>query len=234
MDGEVIELSSGHALIDLRGGGFDSAVFVGGKPVVMIWSDCEGSVGQFLARAGAVNYESDLKSLRWILDGHLRGDLSLSVQIHPFMELLTPGCYQLELHRDVPDCTLMDYEASWRPEHDHIAFYPYETTLVFLQPTDSLNEERIQHFVTVIQRGQRPIAIVGSVAAGWCDFVIDGHHKLRAYQLAGVAPTFIRICRLNASRLPIETLVNAVGELHPLGPHYERVKAKYDARSRHS
>src|SRR3954463_15310401 len=92
---EIFELVGGRSFIDVRGGGFDSALLVGGQPIVLNWCDCQGSVAQYLVRAGLTDCEQELHSLRHTLAGNWRPDVPISSQIFPFLELFVPGRYQL-------------------------------------------------------------------------------------------------------------------------------------------
>ena len=227
---EIFDLATGHSLIDVRGGGFDSALSVGGRPIVFNWCDCEGSVGQYLARAGRIDCEKELRSLRHTLDGNWLPDVPISSQIYPFLELFVPGHYRLRRVESCPDCDTTEFDAAWDFARSHDSFYPFGTTLVFTQSTDSLDHNRVAHYVERIRCGHRPIALTATAAEGWCEFVLDGHHKLTAYKMAGVAPTFVSVCRLDAPRLTPESFEDFIGAGHPLSRHYRKVKSKHDAK----
>lgn len=228
-EAEIVDLADTQSLIDIRGGGFDSVLLVGGKPIALNWSDCEGSVAQYMARAGATDYEEKLQSLRRTLDGNLRSDASLQSQIYPFLELFVPGRYRLQYHIACPDCDYIEYNDKWSPQKEYDHFYPYGWVLVFTQPTDALNRERVTKYAQAIQNGHRPIALTGTVEDGWCEFVIDGHHKLQAYRNEQIKPTFISVSRLDAPRLLPDAFAGYIGTEHPMGSHYRKVKSRYDA-----
>jgi hypothetical protein len=228
-DGEVFDLVAGHSLIDVRGGGFDSVLLAGGRPIALNWCDCEGSVGQYLARAGRTDCESELRSLRHTLDGHWLGDAAISSQIFPFLELFVPGRYRLRYVGSSPDCDYVEFDASWDFATRHDGFYPYGHVLVFTQSTDALNRDQVAHYREVIRSGRQPIALTATAEDGWCDFVIDGHHKLQAYKVEGVRPTFVSVCRLGAPRLTPGSFDAYIGARHPMSGHYRNVKTRYDA-----
>ncbi len=227
-EGEIVVLTDTHAVIDIRGGEFDSALLVQGKPIALNWSDCEGSVAQYMARAGATNYEENLGSLRHLLDDALRSDVALRPQIDYFLQLFVPGRYRLTYHEDCPEWDYAEFSTNWSTakEYDHV--YPYGWLLVFTQPTDGLNQEQVHKYLHAIESGQRPVALTGTVKDGWCEFVLDGHHKLRAYKAAGVNPSFVSVCRLNAPRLSSDSFDGYIGNEHPMAGHYHRVKTEYD------
>jgi len=67
---------------------------------------------------------------------------------------------------------------------------------MFTQPFESLNAERVQHYEEQIRKGERPVAIAIRVMIGKQEsedsyqdttynstkYILDGHHKLVAYQ----------------------------------------------------
>ena len=227
-DGEIIEIANAKGLIDVRGDDFDSMLLVDGKPIALNWPDCEGSVGQYIVRAGATDCEDRLRSLRHVLEGNLRRDESIRSQILPFLELFVPGRYQLRYRELVPDCRYLQFDASWDELKSYDTFYPLSPhygVLVFTQALTALNQDRVAHYLDCLKKGGRPIALTATVEDGWCDFVLDGHHKLQAYKLAKINPTFISVCRLNAPQLPASTFERYFDAKHPLAKHYFEVKS---------
>ncbi len=61
------------------------------------------------------------------------------------------------------------------------------------------------HYLDCIRDGERPIALTATAEYGWCEFVLDGHHKLKAYRTAGIADTIRECLSLDAPRLATET-----------------------------
>lgn len=229
-DGEKFELADAKGLIDVRGDDFDSMLFVDGRPIALNWSQCTPTVEQYLVRAGAADCEDRLRALRQVLEGDLRRDESIRSQILPFLDLFVPGRYRIQYRELVPDCRYLQFDASWDELKSYDAFYPLSPhygVLVFTQALTALNQERVAYYLNCLQKGGRPIALTATVEDGWCNFVLDGHHKLEAYKLAKIAPTFISVCRLDAPRLPAGTFEQYFDATHPLASHYADVKAKY-------
>jgi hypothetical protein len=66
--------------------------------------------------------------------------------------------------------------------------------------------------------------LTASAEGAWCEFVIDGHHKLAAYSQEGVRPALLGIVREDAPEI---SLKEGLGWLPPghLGiPEYRRMK----------
>lgn len=84
--------------------------------------------------------------------------------------------------------------------------------LIATQPRENMNPARVAHFEDLIQRGERPFALVlngqtvhqmdGELRYEPCsaNFILDGHHKLQAYKNLGINPAVAEISRLFANR----------------------------------
>lgn len=225
--GETIDLDDGLSLIDVRGGSFDSLLLVDGHPIALNWSDCQGSVGQYMARAGVTDCEDELRHLRHVLDGNLLADTPVSSQVYAFLQLFVPARYRLQYYENCQDCDYIQFDASWSHSRAHDSFYPFGHVLVFTQPVDTLNHDRVHYYLARIGDGHRPIALSATVDEGWCEFVIDGHHKLQAYRMAKAAPAFISVCRLDAPRLSAGAFNDCIGGAHPMASHYRKVKTEH-------
>ncbi len=85
---EVFELATGYSVIDVRGGEFDLALFVGGRPIALNWSDCEGSVAQYLrVRVGRIAKTNFRRSgtLSKVIGFP---NVPISSQLYPFLNCL--------------------------------------------------------------------------------------------------------------------------------------------------
>ena len=88
-------------------------------------------------------------------------------------------------------------------------FYPYGRQLMFTQPFESLDHKRIKYYEDKIRNGEKPLSIAIRVKTAIQDdedsyqdtdynstkYILDGHHKLVAYQNLGINPNYILINR---------------------------------------
>lgn len=219
---ELFELADGLSFIDVRGGADGSLLLVDGKPISLHWCDCEGSVAQYLVRAGSTDCENKLRMIRHVLDGNINSGQPISAQILPFLELFVPGLYKLQQQQCYEGWACVEFDSSWDSATSHGGFYPFDSTLIFTQSVDSLNQERVDHYALAITNGARPIALTATSNTAWCDFVLDGHHKLQAYKLVNVRPEIISVSRLNAPALASDTFTCWFDANHPLADHYRK------------
>ncbi len=225
---EIYKLNEGIGFIEVLGGGFASLMCVDGSPIVMSWPDYEGSVARYLVRSGMTNVEESLESLRYILDGGFRSNHSISSQIFPVLELFVPGQYDLIYRDHCADCEYIEYNSDWDFEKSFDQFYPSEFNLVFTQSLEHLNPVRVNYYIARIKADHCPIAITATASNGRCEFVIDGHHKLAAYNQLREDPAFISISRRNAPPLSTKTFDYYFSSKHPKADHYRRVTKDKD------
>ena len=225
MQSESITLRETLNLVDVRGGDFDTLILSRGKPLAINWHDCAGSVAQYLVRAGVSDYEDELASLRHVLDGNIDPDAELVPQIELFLQLLAPATYTLAIDSfNISD--MIEPHAEWNPAKDYDNFYPIDTTLVLTQPTSSLNDTTIKEYVAKIKSGKRPIVLAVTTKDAWCNYVIDGHHKLVAYRKLNTKPTVLSAYRMSPPPLPRDTFTEWFPANHPLASHYSKNKRK--------
>lgn len=214
-------LTEGRSLIDVRNGPVAGALLIDGIPVALHWPDEQGSIAEYLLRAGAVNFEERLDSLRAVVERDLQKHLPISAQIKAFLELFVPSSYRLSYYeRCGEDWTFVEFDSTWRFETYHSGFYPFDFTFLLTQPTDSLDKKRIEHYVEMIQSGKRPKLLTASSSWSSVFYVLDGHHKLAAYIQLRQPPSFIDVARLDAPQLDFDPFEKFFNVPKPLASHY--------------
>jgi hypothetical protein len=67
------------------------------------------------------------------------------------------------------------------------SFYPPSGEhLIFTQPFETIDKQRVNYYQDIISKGQRPCAIV--ICGGDANYILDGHHKLIAYKNLNINP----------------------------------------------
>ena len=219
---ETVTLQDTLNLLDVRGRDYETLVLSRGKPLAINWHDCGGSVAQYLVRAGVPDFEADL---RYVLEGNVAPNDTLANQFQLFLQLLAPGTYMLVFgSRKVGD--LIEPAKDWDPANDYEHFYPIEEPLILTQPTSSLERSTIREYEAKIKSGQRPIALAVAAEESWCNYVVDGHHKLVAYRKLNTKPTVLTAYRVSAPPLPRDSFEKWFSARHPLASHYKKNKPK--------
>ena len=96
----------------------------------------------------------------------------------------------------------------------------YDEFLIATQPLKEINNERVSFFENEIKKGRRPRAIVFNChlydTLESANFVLDGHHKLLAYQNLKIYPSIIEIRYLPKTRDELEfNIEKLIDCLHP-------------------
>jgi hypothetical protein len=145
----------------------------------------------------------------------------LGEQIEPLLSLFAPGTYCL---RYTP-ATFVSICGYLSANHELLNYYPGdELNLVCTQARESLNEERVAFYRSQIRAQERPIVLTASARETWCEFVIDGHHKLEAYNEERVKPAILGIVRWQAPAISLKEGLSFLPRGHRGVKEYRRMK----------
>ncbi len=224
---DLVCLEDGKGLIEVRGNDQDTVLLVEGKPVALNWDDCSGSVGQYLVFTGHTRGSDYARELREFVAGNVDEGKPLTEHIGPLLDLFVPGIYSLcyTPSEVVKSVATLDNSLQSSANQGLVGYYPAEDRqLVFTQTSESLNEDRVRYYQKRIQAGERPIVLTTSAEGAWCEFVIDGHHKLEAYNRQAVEPTLLGITRWNAPPISLEEGLSYLPGGHHGIAEYRRFK----------
>lgn len=181
---ETIELMNPGGPVAIVTDGFGAGLEINGTPIAYNWDDCAGSIGQFLYQTGRKHdYQEALDQLRSIAEGNLSPEKPLAGQLEPLLYSFRTGRYRLAV-LEVDS----DYYVQEPPDLDQprqYEWYPYTWEFIRSQPREMLDEDRIEWWEGQIRNGAQPVIFTASFEETYCSFIIDGHHKLEAYQNLG-------------------------------------------------
>jgi uncharacterized protein (TIGR02996 family) len=220
-------VGDGKGLIEVRGGNSETVLLVEGKPVALNWDDCAGSVGQYLVFTGHTRGADYARQLAEFVEGEVDGARGLADQLGPLLAVFASGTYYLGYTPStaVRSVTTFEYSARSSADRELIGYYPVDQgQLICTQTRESLDEERVVFFRGQIRAGRRPIVLTASVEDAWCEFVIDGHHKLAAYNRERVKPTLLSIVRWQAPGIGLNEGLGWLPRGHPGISEYRRMK----------
>jgi hypothetical protein len=206
----TVDVPEGLGVVSLFGNGFASLLYLGGEAARLHAADCQGSVGQLAARAepGAVR-PAELDALRdWLAAPGLslrkpppveplRPLLCLLARGRYLVSLSAPGSREMPVLNPGPGITRWWY---WPAEGD---------ALVVTDQWPPRDQAAVDGYLARIAGGARPAVVTVRVPGG-PRYLIDGHHKLAAYQRAGVRPVLIEIAPEHPMPLRREEFAAAV------------------------
>lgn len=216
---ETVKLAGNSRALGIRGGNFEAALVVGGQITAFHWCDCAGSVGQNLVRAVGPNGLASVELFRYSVENEISGETTLASHFAAVLALLEAGQYMLTLE-DIPaDSYVVEFSRAAMSELEESCFYPGFGAMVATQREPSLSSQRVKDHVRAIEAGARPTVITLSTKGGWSEFILDGHHKLKAYRVADIQIRRLAITRLDSQQLPLEDALEFLPEAGPLRQH---------------
>ena len=183
----------GMGRIEVRGDDFDAVLLIDGQPILMHWHDCSGSIMQYLlAMEPTPDLNNGLSEMHHFLNYGWHESMPIEPQILPILKLFANGTYTLMVE-DARDIYFDDLDI---PSEYHT--YPcWAGTLFTTLATSKLNQDAVELHSERISAGHRPCVIATArfdmETEIFCRYVIDGHHKLAAYQKLGIIP---RLCTI--------------------------------------
>lgn len=196
---ETFALREGAGRIEVRGDRYGCGLFVDGGAVSLNWCDCAGSIGQVFCRFEDHNFEESVAAFRALVEQGPDPSKSLLGQFFPLLRQFPTGDYRLT----VAQLTREDRVCEWGEPYrlsDLSDYHPHRGThLIPSQSEASLDLERVFEFIARIESGERPLLITATADEAFCEFVLDGHHKLLAYTEVRVKPWRLCICAKSPS-----------------------------------
>jgi hypothetical protein len=206
-----IDVHGGACVVELLGNGFASVLYLRGEPACLHAYDCGGSLAQLAARSTWKTIRpAELEVLRdWLADPGLHRDRrhggvrGLRVEVlEPFTRLLASGRYVVTA--TMPswgETAIVDLSgsavASWYWPSDGAA-------IVTTGPWPPPDRETVDRYRRLIATGVRPAAITICANGADARYLLDGHHKLAAYQAERVRPLLIEFSPVQPVPLPRE------------------------------
>jgi hypothetical protein len=201
---EELRITNGLGQIEVFGDDFDAVLRIMGHPILMHWHDCGGSIMQYLLNLSPIpSLSAELTPMYHFTTYDWFSSMSIESQIIPALQLFTNGMYTIMVE-DVDDLDLFE---SCIPGEEQM--YPgWNGSLITTLPASRTSNSVVQNHAKRIQDGKRPCII----ATGrfdvenhiFCRYVIDGHHKLQAYQQLKITPRVCSIIHHKPEPLSIE------------------------------
>jgi YD repeat-containing protein len=121
-------------------------------------------------------------------------------------------------------------------------YYTYAKIFLATEPEINISEERVQFFMAEINAGKRPFALIFNAnvfmqeAQGDCaalqyshDYILDGHHKLLAYNRLKISPAIIEITQKTEKKNRFFDLEKLVSYLYPW--HIQHILKNWDEKT---
>lgn len=192
-------ISSTNGPLEIKGDERDTALLLNGELMQFTYLREIGSTERYQVARGI--QEADLiaenRFRNFVKYGFLNHD-ALSIQFSDLLQLLAQGQYQLEitlLDKDIPS---FDTE----PEvEDYYCFNSYGGLVDIIETQAGFDKGIVQSYRELIKTGHQPLVVLLKTSRSHDTFVIDGHHKLRAYRSLKRDIKCLLITRLNSPEI---------------------------------
>lgn len=184
-----VNIQNGECVFDVTGNSFESVFSVDTEPLALYWDECSGSIDQLLMRLSDFNYGLSYKAVFEMLNKSAGSPNTLLRSLGVIFELFTPGTYKVELYRPRSNPFYIFKEHILTA----ISLYPYGSTYIPTLSPANFKMPVVESYKEKLLNGLRPIALTCGIDNGCCEFIIDGHHKLIAYEELGISPFLVRI-----------------------------------------
>jgi hypothetical protein len=235
----IINIENGKGLLKLKWNGSLSSLQFN-DPISLHWFDCMGSLGKFFVILPYnKDYREEIqKRFSKSLNEGLEIDEEMFNTLTEVLDLFENATYELfyepKYRYKIDDSWNWVYignerDSSTNPEKYNTinsqtsddlskiysvteSFYDgYNESLLFTQPLEIINQERVKYYEEIIKNGFKPTAIIyyglleesGVYDDGskWKStnrsglYILDGHHKLMAYKNLNQEPSLLRIIK---------------------------------------
>ncbi|QEC76601.1 hypothetical protein [Mucilaginibacter ginsenosidivorax] len=203
-----VEVTNGQGIIEIITDGFLNALVIE-EAVAVNWPDCRGSIGEYYSVSDN-DYQKQLE-LTVGLDHSLAhgSDNEILEEIIKFLDLFDNGNYDVAISRlDKKNCSFysdssMVYSDSVPEEYRFACnYYDYGSGDIYLftRRRNRIDQNRVDHYVNLINEGARPKAIIYyhyyyDDSSASPNYVLDGHHKILAYQQLDMDIPAVIICK---------------------------------------
>lgn len=217
-----ISVTHGKGIIKLLFDGFASCLIIR-RPIAVNWPDCRGSVGEYYA-VSELSKEEQINMADQLNHALIEGtEEEIMHGIQDFLQLFENGSYQVfpgtmhfkdsdfHIHRPSPtskEPLLFDRFFSG-------GFFPFKDfNYILTLEINSMDEERVIYYIDRIRKGDQPKALVFSSLYHAdpemsTSFIIDGHHKIEAYNRLKMDIPAIFIYKQNSSYESAQEVIHA-------------------------
>jgi hypothetical protein len=225
-----VEITGGKNIINIITDGFSNALVIE-RAVAVNWPDCRGSIGEYYSVSDN-GYEKQKELTENLNNVLISGsDEEIFAAISKFLELFSNGVYDITLSRFDPESTLICHDKSmvysdnvktWERFTCNYYNSNYDDVFLFSRSYESIDQNRVSYYVNLIKHGGRPKMILynhdyrddGSLSSY---YILDGHHKLLAYEKAGLPVPVIYISREDNLRGRTVSIIPQI--IHALKPN---------------
>lgn len=195
---EIVDIYDGAGKIKIKGEITDSYLYINNKPQIVSFFAEIGTVWRYLIGTSVTKklIDENFQYENLVSSGILDDNKSLSDQFQHILKLLSNGQYKLSYSEFSYSTRLLDlqHNNNAKPFYDT---YGWGFDIIFTQ--NFIDLTIVEQYKVKILKGERPISVVLKLQDSWNIFVIDGHHKLKAYKELKINPKVVIISKIDSN-----------------------------------
>ena len=213
----TIETYGKNGVLEITGNPQETILYLRDKPIQYSWYAEVGSIWRYHIAQGLYNQAVTInESMECLLKRGIENKEDFLAITEYFNRFFKYGKYEYgyyEMFKDI----------SWIaiPENENYKSFDHYGGGVDITPTqNSIKDELVQEYKEQILSGKRPVIVLLHIENSWMFYVMDGHHKFRAYQKAKIKPYAIIITKLKNSYKSIEETIELAKKMNCTDEEY--------------
>ncbi|WP_375560667.1 hypothetical protein ACE193_23735 [Bernardetia sp. OM2101] len=200
---EEIYVHSGRGILNIKGSPTESILYVRSKPRIMSFfaevnTTLRYQIGKEVTEELIrVNHKYE----NIVNEGNIDLNKSLEEQFQYITELLTNGKYTLSYYMERHETHV---QPAISKDSNYISYDTYGGLYDIVATQFHLNQKKVKQYKSIISKGKKPIVLLLMLENSANKYIIDGHHKLKAYKDLKINPKVLVISKLDAKNIKYE------------------------------
>lgn len=209
---EEIYVHSGRGILNIKGSPTESILYVKSKPRIMsFFAEVNTTIRYQIGKE--ITEELIRENYKYetiVNEGNIDLSKSLEEQFQYITELLTNGKYKLSYYTERHETHV---QPAISKDSTYISYDTYGGLYDIVATQFHLNPKKVKQYKSIISKGKRPIVLLLMLENSANKYVIDGHHKLRAYKDLKINPKVLAISKLDAKNIKYEEGIKIMNSL---------------------
>ena len=189
----IIEIIGKNGVIDIYGNPLETIFYLRGKPIQYSWFAEVGSTWRYHLAQGLNKQSVKLNlEIQRILKEGVKNEGEFLAITEYFNQFFVYGKYEYGYFELFNGIYWVDI-----PHNEEYDCFDYYGGCLNISPTQNIIDDTIvETYKEEILKGKRPTMVILHIENSHMFFILDGHHKFKAYKLAEIAPYAIVITKL--------------------------------------
>lgn len=220
---EEVYVHSGRGVLNIKGSPTESILYIKSKPRIMsFFAEVNTTLRYQIGKEITEELiQSNYKYEDIVNEGNIDLNKSLEEQFQYITQLLTNGTYYLSYYTERHETHL---QPAISKDSTYISYDTYGGLYDVVATQFHLNSKKVKEYKSIISKGKRPIILLLMLENSANKYIIDGHHKFKAYKDLKINPKVLAISKLNTKNIKYEEGIKIMSSL---GLRDKNIKERY-------